>query len=438
MNDFNPVFAQIVSADPPAVGKTQKQTTHRRRSAGRWGFGRSLVLMLGLVIALLIGSTEVFGQGGGGQDGEKAAEPARPMWSYVPELMRPFWQGETMEGESVLFIKDPQTGEARASVLFPIREVVAIRNSVGDVTYEQGKDFDWQPDSREITLPAGSRIPSHTPDELRRPAKTQKYALTHRDGNGEIFFGARLEYAEMQTCITYRHAPDLWKSPVPTFDAKALPRSVSKLASKQPLSIVVLGDSISTGANASGMFDAAPFQPAFPELIRRCLEHRFQGKVTLENLSVGGTDTAWGLGMIDKVVESKPNLLMVAFGMNDAAGRPASEYQENIQKLIDKVRDRFPECEFILVAPMLGNRDWTRLKAELFPQYRDKLKALTSPGIALADLTSIWTRFLELKQDWDQTGNGVNHPNDFGHRVYAQVISALLVPPDESSAKPAP
>ena len=31
------------------------------------------------------------------------------------------------------------------------------------------------------------------------------------------------------------------------------------------------------------------------------------------------------------------------------------------------------------------------------------------------------------------TGNGVNHPNDFGHRVYAQVLSALLIPAKASS-----
>jgi hypothetical protein len=43
-------------------------------------------------------------------------------------------------------------------------------------------------------------------------------------------------------------------------------------------------------------------------------------------------------------------------------------------------------------------------------------------------MTSIWTEFLERKHDWDLTGNGVNHPNDFGHRVYAQVLSTLLVP----------
>jgi hypothetical protein len=58
----------------------------------------------------------------------------------------------------VLFIKDGNTGEARASVLFPVRKVLAVRNSAGDVTYENGKDYIFQPGSREILLPAGSRI----------------------------------------------------------------------------------------------------------------------------------------------------------------------------------------------------------------------------------------------------------------------------------------
>ena len=355
-----------------------------------------------------------------------ADEPVKPTWRYVPELMRPFWQGEVIEGESVLFIKDEKTGEARAAVLFPIQEVLSVKNSVGDVAYENGKDFVWKADSREIVIPAGSRIPTKTPQELRRPAKSQKYELTHRDGNGEIFFGGRLEYAEMQTCITYRHAPDLWKAPVPKFDPKMLPRSVAKLVNKQPLSIVTLGDSISAGANASALYDAAPYQPAYPELVRRQLAERFQGPVEMKNLAVGGTDTGWGLTQIDKVVEAQPQLVILAFGMNDSAGRSAKSYQETTKAMIAKIREKLPECEFILVASMLGNRDWIRLKHEAFPQYRDALNELVEPGIALADLTSIWTGFLELKQDWDQTGNGVNHPNDFGHRVYAQVITTLL------------
>lgn len=357
-----------------------------------------------------------------------ADEPARTDWKYEPRLLRPFWQGETVEGESVLFIRDDATGEARAAVLFPIAEVLTVRNSAGNETYEEGRDFVWKPGSREIVLPAGSRIVAKTPQELRRPAKSQKYELTHRDGNGEIFFGGELEYHAMQTCITYRHAPNQWSGPVPTFDAAALPKTIERLRGRQPLSIVLLGDSISTGCNASGWANGVPFQPAYPELLRQHLEASYGGKVTLTNLSVGGTSTPWGITMVDKVVEYQPNLVILAFGMNDSAGRSAEEYKANTQAMIDKIHETLPDAEFILVASMLGNRDWIRLKHEVFPQYRDALASLCEPGIALADMTSIWTEFLERKLDWDLTGNGVNHPNDFGHRVYAQVLSTLLVP----------
>src|SRR5262245_51382272 len=111
------------------------------------------------------------------------AEDEAAQWTYSPELLQPFWEGDTVHGESVLFIRDEKTGAARASVLFPVRDVFSVRNSAGDVTYENGKDFVWTPDSREIVLPAGSAIPSRAPHELRRPAKSQKYELTHRDGD---------------------------------------------------------------------------------------------------------------------------------------------------------------------------------------------------------------------------------------------------------------
>ena len=362
--------------------------------------------------------------------GALADEPAKRPWQYSPALLRPFWEGSVVEGESVLFIKDPQTGEAKASVLFPIQEMLAVRNSACDVTYENGRDSVWKPESREIVLPAGSRIVSHVPQDLRRPAKSQKYQLTHRDGNGEILFGARLEYADMQTCITYRHAPGLWKSAVPKFDAKALPRSVDKLRNKQPLTVIVLGDSISAGANASGVVDGPPHQPAYPELLRLTLEARFQSKVELKNLSLGGSDTKWGLTQVEAVAAARPDLVVLAFGMNDSSGRPAADFRDNTQKLMASIREKVPAVEFILVATMLGNRDWITLKHELFAEYRDALAGLCGPGVALADLTSIWTGFLELKRDWDQSGNGVNHPNDFGHRVYAQVLAKLLTPDD--------
>ena len=50
------------------------------------------------------------------------------------------------------------------------------------------------------------------------------------------------------------------------------------------------------------------------------------------------------------------------------------------------------------------------------------------PAFELADLTAVWSEMLKRKKDWDLTVNGVNHPNDFGHRVYAQVICELMTP----------
>jgi hypothetical protein len=68
----------------------------------------------------------------------------------------------------------------------------------------------------------------------------------------------------------------------------------------------------------------------------------------------------------------------------------------------------------------------------MFPLYREALASLTGPGVALADVTSLWQEMLRRKREVDLTGNGVNHPNDFGHRVYAQAILALLVEPGAS------
>ena len=99
-------------------------------------------------------------------------------------------------------------------------------------------------------------------------------------------------------------------------------------------------------------------------------------QITLKNFAVGGTDTSWGLANIGKVSEVRPDLVILAFGMNDSAGRPAKDYQSNIRAMVEGVRKDVPDAEFILVATMVGNPDWVTLKQELFPQYRDALAEL--------------------------------------------------------------
>lgn len=350
-------------------------------------------------------------------------------WDFSRAQLRPFWLSTTMQGESVLFVQDQGGSRPRAALLFQPTRILSVCSSSGAVTYQEGRDYVWTPGTKEIVLPPGSAICFKSPQDLRRPAKSQPYTLTHRDGNGEILFGGGHEYHDMQTTVTYEHAPDAWTGPRPSFAGDSLPRTIGSLRDKRPLRIAVLGDSISTGCNASGWAKVAPFQPPYQDLLVLNLKAVYGAPVTLKNLAVGGTDTAWGLANIGNVIQAQPDLVILAFGMNDAAGRPAPEYQANIRAMIDAVSKARPETEFILVATMLGNKDWTTLRHERFPQYREALAELCRPGVALADMTSLWAELLKHKQDWDLTGNGVNHPNDFGHRLYAQVLSALLIPP---------
>ncbi len=356
-----------------------------------------------------------------------ADEPAKK-WEFSEQQLQPFWRSTTMYGESVLFLRGEGGTLPRARLLFTPTRVLSVCNSAGDVQYTEGTDYRWEPGSNELVLPEGSRIVCKSPQDLRRPAGSQPYRLTHRDGNGEILFGGGHEYHDMQTVVTYEHGADQWPGSHPTYVGDQLPRTMKRLMSREPLTIALLGDSISTGCNASGWADTAPWQPPYQDLLVSHVKSVFGGEVILKNLSVGGRDTAWGLTVISDVAAAEPDLVILAFGMNDSAGRPAAEYRANTLGMIEGIRKARPDTEFVLLATMLGNRDWTVLHQELFPQYRDALAGLCGNGIVLADMTSMWAELLRHKQDWDMTGNGVNHPNDFGHRVYAQVLSALLIP----------
>ena len=88
-----------------------------------------------------------------------------------------------------------------------------------------------------------------------------------------------------------------------------------------------------------------------------------------------------------------------------------------------------PKSEVVLVSSMTGhpNCQLTRPGRDL--EFADALLdfcAGSDHSIALADVQKVWKKFLERKDFYDLSGNGVNYPNDYGQRVYASVIFQLL------------
>lgn len=351
----------------------------------------------------------------------------------VTDITRPFWKTGTMTGESVLFIRPENGGKATASLLFAPRKILSVASSDGKTFYREGKDYQHTAGSRDLSLPDGSAIPARTMKELTPPLNSQPFGLVRRDGRGDILFGAAHEYADMQVVVTYEFSGSDWKVPPPRFAERELPNTIRLLRAGVPLKLVLFGDSISAGCNASKWAKTAPYQPAYGELLATGLGRAYRSTVTFRNLSEGGRSAGWGVEHIGVVAAERPDLVILAWGMNDSTGAgdvcSAETFIANLKAQMTAVRKAQPKAEFILVASMLPNKEWRLAHPDIVLQYRDAMRKLVGPGVALADLSAVWEAMLARKPYLDLTGNGVNHPNDFGHRLYAEVLFAMLAEP---------
>jgi acyl-CoA thioesterase I len=344
-----------------------------------------------------------------------------------------FWRATSLDGDPLFFV-DRGTAPPTATLLFPVWQRLTLRSAAGDLNYQEGPDFEVDREAGVIARTVASRIPVTTLDEL----------YTRADPNGSAFMfrrdtpGTYLMFSEgdlfhrRQVRASYTHAAGHWRGPCPRFDAAALPRVLRLLRARAPISIAVAGDSISEGYNASGFLAVPPFQPPYADRVAAGLRAAFGSPIMLHNLASAGWTADQGLADVARVGDLTPDLVIVAFGMNDSGYASPADFSGNIAGIIAGVRRQAPDAEFILVSPMLPNPEWHYPVMSRFGEYRQVLAALCAPGVALADVTSVWTELLVRKSVYDLTGNGVNHPNDFGHRVYADVILALLCDHAES------
>lgn len=343
-------------------------------------------------------------------------------------LLEPFWQGTVVHRESVLFVASAADQSATANLLRRPQRILQVAAANGSIVYEQGRDYEFDPTSGELRLLANSRIPSLIADQLYPPLNAPR-SIAHRAGHPQqaILFDNEHWFHDQQTEITYQ-ASEPWFGYRPSFPEESLTRTRDKLSKGEPLTIAVSGDSISFGLNASKLTGAPPYQPIYPELIAQQLEATFKSPIQLVNRAIGGWRLEQGLNDLDALLASNPDLIIVAYGMNHFGSRDPEGFRELQKTMLDRIAQQAPDADVILVAPMHGNTQWVHTPAEQFEPHRAVLQSFVNEKIALADLTSLWGDMLQRKRDCDLTGNGVNHPNDFGHRVYASAILSLLVP----------
>ena len=342
----------------------------------------------------------------------------------IDTALIPFWKTSTMYNESVMMIS--RNGQAPvAKLLFAPSEILSVRNAALNISYKEG--VDWSYEAGQLKLLKSSTAAFMTDKQLYPDTSTDAFP---RRGGGLIYFREGSFFHNQQLAVSYTHAPDEWKGPMPTFQGKHLPNAMNKLRRRVPLKLLLFGDSIAAGANASGENNTAPGLPSWGNLVAEALRRYFKGEIDFTNTAEGGKDSKWGLATIqENVIAHQPDLVILAFGMNDGTLQmdPIS-FTLNIQGMINSAKLKNPDVEFILVTTMLPNPESDFVGTHLL--LNKALQELKGQGIVLVDMGSVHAELLRQKSYQDMTGNNINHPNDFLIRWYAQQILGALIPGD--------
>lgn len=210
--------------------------------------------------------------------------------------------------------------------------------------------------------------------------------------------------------------------------ARALPRFAAALAAGRAR-VVFWGDSVTAGG------DAGSPAATFPAMATSALAERFDGaRIATDVIAHGGsTSRDWLTGAqaecdLDRMTDARPDLVVVEF-VNDA-GLPAEEWPVWYDEIAARVSAL--GADLMLTTPHWTLGEWMPDAAAANVDGRPYVAFLRDRAarerIALADVSEAW-RALRGQGIPYRTllNNGINHPDERGHALAAQVIVDQIV-----------
>ena len=350
--------------------------------------------------------------------------------SKISELL---WDRESGEvyGEPIFF-----TGEGICRTAFRPESILSLRRHATGEVYVEGRDYAFDAAAGTLIRLEGSRIPLTTVDELYPPEGSLLYPDPNATAIGGGPDGKLLRFSHARffqdrdvdvDYVTREALPE-----VGTLPAGKLPRFQARLrdGSEEPIRITVIGDSITEGLNASGYQHFPPGIPNYIDQFQFALSRATGKLMEVDNQAIAGTGCRHADKIEDRWLKGQPDLLIVAYGMNDYGMTPEDFLAQNL-KIIEHGRQLWGDrTEYLLVLPMTGNPEWVHTPskaADAFADAERKFVAEQPADVALADVRQLWCELLGRKTFYDMTANGVNHPNDYGMTIYATALLSLFV-----------
>ncbi len=375
-------------------------------------------------------------------------------------MMKPIFEGNTVTGESVMFV-----GKNNAkTLLFPIESVIRVTSYNGDVVYEEGVDYVVEDGCLKLT--EKSRIPCMAESMFYNYAGSAIY-VQHEGANVPLYWGEGPLMTDNQVLVTYTHSEE-WTRFKETTSRDVYADFIKKLENGDDVTVFFYGDSITYGACSSFHENHAPYQDPYAIMFTKALADLYgytvhfvdpglraqsgmptpkipagnyvagsRGTITYVNTSIGGWTSADGVNNVGAFVEDLASeygcdLFVVAFGGNDTVIAP-EKTAENVDVLVDTVLDINDDAAIVIVSTMLPNpkavNGWYGNQPHeeahlitLAAKYRDK-----GVPCAVLRMSSMSNAVLERKEFHDYSGNNINHPNDFFSRIYAQNLLELVI-----------
>jgi acyl-CoA thioesterase-1 len=187
--------------------------------------------------------------------------------------------------------------------------------------------------------------------------------------------------------------------------------------------ILILGDSLSDGFRLSR-------SEAYPALIVSKLRAASLNYDVINASQSGGTSEG-GLRRLPPLLKRKIDIFILELGINDAfRGLEVDAIRENLQAIIDRVRQNNPEVRIIIAGmevPNYAADDYVSAFSRMFEELAQKNGAALVPSL-LAGVAGDPTLNLPDRV----------HPNRAGQKVLAENVWRVLEPvAREVSAKPA-
>lgn len=279
------------------------------------------------------------------------------------------------------------------------------------IVYEHGRDYVVNYALGTIARAPASRMPDYSKSILYGQKNFDHNQFPGFTNNGFFVF---VDYGTKAGAALAK----------PTDQSSLLAKTRAKITAGGPFKLIAYGDSISAGGEAST--EDLRFQNRYG----KTLQKRFpKAEVTVECGATGGDHTGHGVARLEeKVLTRKPDLVLLAFGMNDhnlaPYGVPLEQFEANLNEIIAKIRDR-TGAEIILLSTFPPNPDWAFGSHQMEKYAEVTRRVAEKRKCAYADLYSVWQIALVRKDPSSLLGNNINHPNDFGHWLYLQALEAV-------------